>query len=156
MIKETGTVVKCDETYAWVETSIKSTCNTCAAKTNCGTSAIASAVAGKTLVNKVVNQLEAEVGDTVEIGVPEETLLSGSFYLYILPLFTAIAAALACQFWLSRFVEVGEGLVILSTFLGGALGFYFSRIKLAKEQESSLLPILLKVLPANLDIKNLS
>ena len=50
MIKETGRVVKRDQGDIWVETSVKSTCNTCAAKANCGTSAIADAVAGKTVV----------------------------------------------------------------------------------------------------------
>ena len=80
MIKELGRVIIVDGEFAWVETSVKSSCSSCAAKSNCGTSAIAEAVAGKTVVNKVKNDLAVEVGDWVEIGIEEDTLLAGAFY----------------------------------------------------------------------------
>jgi len=156
MIRETGTVIKRDDIHIWVETSVKSTCSTCSAKSHCGTSAVASAVAGKTLVNRVENKLDAQVGDRVEIGVPEETLLSGAFFLYLFPLLLAIASALAGQFWLSRFIEVTEGIIILLTLLGGGTGFYLAKLRLAKESESGLQPKLLKVLPSDIEVKQVS
>ena len=150
MIRETGRVIKAEQGHIWVETSVKSTCSSCAAKANCGTSAIADAVAGKTLVNKVRNELNAKVGNRVEIGIPEETLVSGAFLIYLLPLFTALASALACQFWLQKFVLVSEAGIILATLLGGVAGFGFARWRLGRTQAASLHPKLLRVLPESL------
>jgi len=153
MIKETGTVIRAQEGYIWVETSVKSTCSSCAAKSNCGTSAIAEAVAGKTVVNKVKNNQGACVGDSVEIGIPEETLLLGSFYIYMLPLITAILFALAGSLWLPRFIGVGEGLIILLTLIGGLCGFVIAKLKLAGSQVE-VEPQLLKVVK-NIQIKEI-
>lgn len=156
MIKEQGVVVKLDGEFAWVETSIKSTCSSCAAKSNCGTSAIASAVAGKSVVNKVVNHLNAENGAIVEIGIAEDTIVSGAFYMYILPLITAMFLAFSAQFWLSNLIEVTEPMVILFTFIGGALGFYLAKLKLSILSDTDLLPQLLKIVPQPIEIKHLN
>lgn len=154
MIKEQGVVVKLDAAFAFVETSVKSTCSSCAAKSNCGTSAVASAVAGKTVVNKVKNDLGAKVGDTVEIGIAEETILTGAFYLYILPLVTAMLAAFVTQYGLSKVIAVTEVGIIGATFIGGAIGFKYAKYKLDKGSEQELLPELLQIFPATLTIKN--
>lgn len=145
MIKEQGVIIEVDSDFAWVETSIKSTCSSCAAKSNCGTSAVASAVAGKTVVNKVINHLQAKVGDTVEIGIEEDTLISGAFYLYIVPILSALLAAFIGQFYLSRFIDVGEPTVILITFFGGFLGFLLAKWKLNRYADVDLNAKLLEI-----------
>ena len=154
MIIETGQVIRTQDGYIWVETSVKSTCNTCAAKANCGTGAIADAIAGKTLVNKVLNDKAAKVGDAVEIGIPEETLLLGSFYLYVLPLISAVIFALLGSIWLTRFIDLGEGFTILLTFIGGGLGFYYAKFKL-KEDRIEAEPKLVKVLTSGIKVKEI-
>ena len=145
MITELGRVIKVEDGFAWVETSVKSSCSSCAAKGNCGTSAVAEAVAGKTVVNKVNNDLGAELGDQVEIGIEEDTLIYGAFYLYLVPLITAIVFALISQFWLVRFFPINEGIVILSTFVGGIMGFYFSKHKLQSVGADRSVAKLLKI-----------
>lgn len=156
MIKEQGVVIDVKEQFIWVETSVKSSCSSCAAKSNCGTGAIARSVAGKTVVNVVENHLNAKNGDLVEIGIDEDTLLSGAFYLYILPLVTAMAAAFSAQFWLANIVTINEPFVILITLLGGFIGFRYARYRFAKLDESTLNAKLLKVLDSPIAIKEIN
>jgi sigma-E factor negative regulatory protein RseC len=148
MIKETGKVIQKNETTIWVETAIKSTCKTCAAKSNCGTSAVAEAFAGKSMVNEVENILDAKLNDQVEIGIPEDTLLSGAFLIYMVPLLTALLANIVGQNWLTRFVDVNEPILILFTLSGGWMGFWFARIRLAAKEKQGLEPQLLKIMPS--------
>ena len=146
MIKETGQVVKQSEEVIWVETQVTSACTSCAAKANCGTSAIASSMSNKAIINKVANTQDAKVGDWVEIGIPESSFLQASFLLYILPLLFALAFAVISQLWLSQFIEVKEWLVILMTFIGGATGFLVSRNKISRSELEQQQPQLISVL----------
>lgn len=149
MIKETGKVVKVQDSILWVETTVTSTCSTCSAKANCGTSSIAKAFTDKSVINQVENSLNAKIGDVVEIGIPESSLVSGSFYLYLLPLIVAISFAIMTQFWLSHFIPITEPHIIVMTFVGGAIGFYLSKKRLAQTPEDDYQPQLLDVLASN-------
>ncbi len=153
MIKEIGTVVQQDNQKIWVETAIKSTCKTCAAKSNCGTSAIAEAFTGKSVINEVKNTLDAKVGDQVEIGIPEESLLQGAFWIYLVPIFMALIFCLTTQYWLSMFVAVSEGVTILATFLGGFIGFKWAKYSVGNTTEDKYLPQLLAIKPEIIAIK---
>lgn len=141
-----------DDEYIWVETAIKSTCKTCSAKSNCGTSTIAEAFAGKSVINKVKNSLNATLDDQVEIGIPEERLIEGAFWVYILPILTALFTCLVAQYWLSRFIQVSEWMIIIATLLGGALGFLFAKKRLSNDDDDKYQPELLKVFPTTIHI----
>lgn len=145
MIKELGQVVQLDEQYIWVETAIKSTCSSCAAKSNCGTSSVAEAFAGKSVINKVRNHLNAKLHDQVEIGIPEESLIQGAFWVYLAPLIGALSFALGAEYWLSRFILVAEWQIILVTLLGGTLGFTFAKYKLGQDDPERYQPELLAI-----------
>lgn len=155
MIKEVGTVVKVEDGMAWVETKVTSTCNACSAKSNCGTSSIAKAFGDKSVINEVANELEAKVGEQVEIGIPEESLVSGAFLVYLLPLITAIAAALTASFWLTRFIQVSEPVLILLTGLGGWLGFFIARKRVASN-ENNFQVTMLRIVPTPIDVTQVS
>lgn len=154
MIKEVGEVVQIEGEDIWVKTQVTSTCNSCAAKSNCGTSSIAKAFGDKSVVNKVKNELGAEVGDQVEIGIPEHSLVQGAFLLYLLPLLAAIFFALIGQFWLSRFILVSEPLLIVLTFVGGGVGLLAARFLINRTDVEQYQVQLLRVLPAQIEIKN--
>ena len=156
MIKETGQVVRVVNDVIWVQTQVTSTCNSCAAKSNCGTSTIAKAFGDKHVVNQVVNDKSAKLDDMVEIGIPEQSLVMGAALLYLLPLLTAILLALVAQFWLSRFILISEPILILLTFIGGALGFVLARRLILKTDDEAYRVKLLRVLPNSIKIKELS
>lgn len=152
MIKETGKVVKLEGDVIWVETKVTSTCNACSAKSNCGTSSIAKAFGDKSVVNQVTNDKGATLGDTVEIGIPENNLISGALLVYLLPLLSAIGFALIAQFWLSRFISVPEWALIILTFAGGTLGFYIAKARIKAADEQTYKAKLIKVMPQSIEI----
>lgn len=154
MIKEIGEVVQIEGDEIWVKTQVTSTCNSCAAKSNCGTSSIAKAFGDKSVVNQVNNELGAQLNDQVEIGIPEHSLVQGAFLLYLLPLLVAILFALIGQFWLSRFILVSEPLLIVLTFVGGAFGLLAARFFINRSDVEQYRVKLLRVLPAEIEIKN--
>lgn len=156
MIKEQGLVVKAEQGFIWVETQVTSTCQTCNAKANCGTSTIASAMTSKTVINRAENQLGACVGDRVEIGIPEQSLVSGAFWVYILPLLVAILFASLGQLWLPMFIDVAEWAVILLAFAGGFVGFKIAKWRIATYDSEVLEPKLLKLLPESIEVKEIS
>lgn len=105
MLKETGIVVKVSENAVDIETALKTSCSSCSAKQNCGTSALADIWNDK----QNVIQVEAEsaqikqlkLGQKVEISVDEQGVLASAFLVYILPLiaffigFTAVEMSLS-------------------------------------------------------------
>jgi sigma-E factor negative regulatory protein RseC len=147
MIKEIGRVIKKTEQIIWVETEIKSTCSSCAAKANCGTSSIAQAFAGKSVVNEVHDHIGVAEGDIVEIGIPEESLVRGASTMYLIPLLFGLIGAMLSQFVLA----LPEGMTILATGLFAWLGFAFTAKKL-KQQEHDFEPKLLKLIEQNISI----
>lgn len=152
MIKEVGTVVKLEQGIAWVETKVTSTCNACAAKSNCGTSSIAKAFGDKSVINEVPNEHNANVGEQVEIGIPEESLLTGALLVYLLPLVTAVIAALVTEFWLVHFIQISEPVLILFTLLGGWLGLFIAKKQVANK-ESKYQVRMLRIIPEAINIK---
>lgn len=152
MIKEVGHIVKLEDQVAWVETQVTSTCNACAAKTNCGTSSIAKAFGDKSVVNQVINDKGAKLGDRVEIGIPEESLITGAFLIYLLPLVTAVISALIAEFWLSQLITMSEPLLILLTFVGGWLGLLIAKRAIKRADDEKYQVLLLAVLPDDISI----
>lgn len=151
MIKETGKVVKAQDGDIWVETQVTSSCNACAAKANCGTSSLSKAFSSKTIINKVQNHLDAKLDDVVEIGIPEESLIQGATYLYIVPLFAAMVLAFVAQS-LNTSLALGEWFVIVSAIIGGWLGLKWVKFKLAKH-EGEFEPQLLQIISTSIQVQ---
>jgi len=93
MIEETGQIVDVEGAFAWVETERSSTCGSCAVRQGCGTGAIAKVLGQRRVRLRVLNRIEARVGDYVVIGVSESGLLRGSLAVYAVPLSGLFAGA---------------------------------------------------------------
>lgn len=88
MIEEQATVVSVNENDVLVAASRSSACGQCAAKEDCGQSAIAQWAAAK-MVDVTVNnplQLPLVVGDVVLVGINERSFIKASLLLYFIPL----------------------------------------------------------------------
>jgi len=94
MIEETGRIVDVQGTFAWVESERASTCGSCTVNKGCGTGAIAKVLGRRRVRMRVLNRIEARVGDHVVIGVSESGLLRGSLAVYAAPLCGLFAGAL--------------------------------------------------------------
>jgi sigma-E factor negative regulatory protein RseC len=89
MIEEQALVVSVEKIYphdAWVKTQRQSSCGSCEGKSACGTQVLSKVIGQRSNTVKVLNPTHAKAGDFVIIGIDEKALLSGSFYLYFLPL----------------------------------------------------------------------
>jgi len=103
MIEETGQVVDVDGAFAWVESERASSCGSCAVRKGCGTGALAKVMGQRQVRLRVLNRIQARVGDHVVIGISESGLLRGSLAVYVAPLAGLFAGALAGYALASRF-----------------------------------------------------
>jgi len=145
MIEETGVIKNVDANHITVQTQMKNACASCAQKSHCGTGVIARAVASR--IHEVEIAVAAtenlQAGQQVTLGIPEETLLSASASVYLLPLFALIFGALAGQFLLPLFGLFSEGWLILFTFTWLVIALRLLRFRTQQQCQQSFQPVFL-------------
>lgn len=93
MLKENGIVVELTKQFAVVEIiPANHPCTQCS--NGCGIASLAKTKKHVTKI-KVINSVNAKLGDKVVIGLKEQALLKASLTLYLLPLFTMFVAGIA-------------------------------------------------------------
>lgn len=128
MIQEYGYVVKTDEQFAWVHTERKSTCGQCAAQKGCGTNVFSKVLGNKHTELKAINTANAEIGDTVVLGLRESVLLKSAFIMYMLPLMLMFIFAFLTQVFFNAFGrEVSQLWIGMFAVAGLSLGFAYAR-----------------------------
>lgn len=143
MLKERAVVIGYESGIATVKCQSQSACGQCAAKNSCGTSALSelNGELGEHIFT-VESLTPLRVGQRVEIGLAEKSMLFSALLMYIVPLFTLVAATL-----LSSYVSENELartiLILFLTALSFAIVKRFSR-KLDNQTEFQ--PVLLRVL----------
>ena len=118
MIEEYAVVTERLDGHVMLEVERRTACGLCGQKRGCG-----NATWGKLLGHKrqefvAENAIDANVGDSVVVGINEREMLSTVFYLYVVPLFSMLAAAILAD----RFFN-NEFYVILAAAAGLLLGF---------------------------------
>ena len=117
MIEEQGTVLSIEDGIAEVETIRTSTCSTCRARHGCGHHAIAKVSNSNRMLMKVIAPESLLVGQDVTVGIPEDTLLQASAWMYAVPLISlVVGASLPSLFTEQSIVSVVGA---LSGFAGG-------------------------------------
>ncbi|ANS86408.1 hypothetical protein VSVS12_02652 [Vibrio scophthalmi] len=125
----------------------KTSCSSCASQKNCGTGIVSKAIGSKVLHWHLATQQLLKVGQVVEIGMAEKSLLQSAAIVYLVPLFSLIIGALVAHWWIAPAFGLGEGAVILCSMLATALGIILAkRLALCIERQSSQQVILLRVL----------
>ena len=93
MIVETGVVVAVESDSLWVETIQKTACEACLAQKGCGTRVL-SKLTGKTNRIRVLagemSLQEIELGQDVDIAIPEDVIVNAALLVYLLPICTAV------------------------------------------------------------------
>ena len=118
MIEEFAVVTKRLDDHVMLEIERRTACGLCGQKRGCG-----NATWGKLLRHNSHEfaadcTLNVNVGDSVVVGIDERVVLSSAFYLYIVPLFTMLVAAVIADTLLNN-----EFYVMLAAALGLLLGF---------------------------------
>ncbi|MCJ8338720.1 MAG: SoxR reducing system RseC family protein [Pseudomonadales bacterium] len=134
MIEEQALVVAVESNQILVETSRNSACGKCSASNDCGQSAIAQWAAAKMINIPVSNpdNLSITIGDTVVVGIDEQSFVRASILLYLLPL--------VMMFTIGLIVTAADGpewQVITASFSALVLSFYLIRIFCQKYQQDA-------------------
>ena len=132
MIEEKARVVALDGKIAEVVAERHTACGSCSAKTGCGTSLLATWLPNRRLVLRVRNDIDAQIGDTVILGLEEGRFQKGSLLLYALPLGGLLLGAIGGErlfFLLGLSSELGSVLFGLLGLTGALIAVkHFSMV----------------------------
>ncbi len=128
MIEEPAQVVRIHDDFAWIETQRKSACGGCAVNKGCGVSVLAHLFGKRRTEVKVLNNIDACVGDDVVIGIEENALVNSSLAVYAVPVIGMISGAilgeLLAQYWSIQNIEAAS---IAGGLAGLVAGFQWVR-----------------------------
>lgn len=146
MITENAIVVSIENNQTWIETQRKSTCGQCSANKGCGTSVLSKVMGNKLSKIKAINNINAQVGDEVVIGLNEQSLLKGAFMIYMLPLILLFLFSFVGQL-IADNLQLGNSELLVIIF--AVTGFYIGMRKvkafsssIAKDEDYQ--PVILK------------
>lgn len=120
MIIETGKVASVEPEGLWVETISRSVCGTCKAEKGCGQSLMAKWSGHSSYIWVLLegrNPDAYHVGDSIQIGIPEDIIAKGSMIVYLLPLVVMVLMTLFAH---QQFAN--EGMTVLFAISGLLLG----------------------------------
>ena len=146
MIEETGQVVDVQGAFAWIESERTSTCGACNVRKGCGTAVLAKVFGQRRVHLRVLNRINAQIGDAVVIGISESGLVRGSLAVYAAPLSGLFVGALAGTA-LEHYVSQGSSdlLAIAGAFTGLAAGLlWLKRFSRLTEKDASYQPVILR------------
>ena len=146
MIEETGVVVAVHGDFAEIESNRRSACGSCTANGGCGTSLLERYFGRRPLLLTVYNRIGASPGESVVIGVPEQSLLALCFATYVVPLVAMIAGAIVGSSLApvaapgyEREFSLGAGALGLTVGLG-----WLARFSRARESDGRYRPVILR------------
>lgn len=147
MIEESGRVVAVEDDAVWVETLRKAGCGRCDEPGGCGNGALARHARDRIGRVRARNdaRLAVAVGDIVLVGVPPDAVLRGAFLIYVLPLALLLAGTLA-----GAALFPGDAGAVGGALAG--LGGAFVALRLLTSRTASSQPVLLRRLPAPVDV----
>ena len=127
MIEARARVVACDGKRVTLEAIQQSSCDQCSDK-ECGNGQVNRALSKRYhhLVLPVSSPLLP--GDEVILEIPEQGLLTAAGLMFVLPLLMLMMGALLGQWLLVSALDLHELWVVLSSFLGGGVGYKLATI----------------------------
>ena len=131
MIEETGRVLSIEEGFADVETIRTSSCTSCRARHGCGHHAIAQVSSSNRMRMRAIDPLSVEIGQSVVVGIPEDTLLQASVWMYLIPLLGLVCGAVIPSLWGGE-----SGIAVIFSIIGFAGGLLLARNKSKQEMNN--------------------
>lgn len=123
MIEELGRVLSVEPGAVWVETVRQSACGNCQARAGCGQALLHKLSAGSRQgFIRVLSEHRHQVGDQVVIGIPEDAVVLGSVWLYMVPLLALFLFAM-----LAQSLGLSEPAIVAGASLGLAAGLALVR-----------------------------
>jgi sigma-E factor negative regulatory protein RseC len=146
VIEESGQVVEVQGEFAWIESERTSTCGGCAVRKGCGTSAIAKVLGQRRVRLRVLNRINASVGDNVVIGIAESGLVRGSLAVYAAPLLGLFTGALVGQLLGKQVFGMSSDLLAIGGAISGFVAalIWLKRFSRRTEKDTAYQPVVLR------------
>ena len=141
MVTEEGVIERVFQQRAEVRIRKSSACANCESRDGC------EILSGKEILIEVANDLEAKVGDHVEISVSTGSLLKLSLLVYFVPIVALVIGASAGSLWAQSF-GVGSTLasIVGGGFLMGITFFILRKIDRAARDKGRYYPLMTRIL----------
>jgi sigma-E factor negative regulatory protein RseC len=150
MIEEQAQVIEVKGEQLVLQAQTQSACGSCAASQGCGTSLLSKVVGRKFTRFQAKNNVNAIVGDTVIVGIPEDALLKGSVVMYVIPVIGMLVLALFCDVFFSDYLlktsaQSRDLMIAVSAIMGLVLGSLISRWYFQRQSSAQLFsPVVLR------------
>ncbi len=145
MIEEQAQVIEIEGSRLILQAQTQSTCGSCSANKGCGTSLLAKVVGRKFTQFEAENIVNADVGDTVIVGIPEDALLKGSLVMYAIPIAGMILFALLADYFLLATAGSRDLMVAASAIMGLVFGSLLSKAYFQRQSSVQLFsPVVLR------------
>jgi len=118
MIEEFAVITRRMDDHVMLEVERRTACGLCGQKRGCGNATWGRLLGHESHEFAADNPIDANVGDSVVVGIDENVVLSSAFYLYVVPLLTMLIGAVLADTLLKN-----QFYVILAAALGLLLGF---------------------------------
>lgn len=153
MLIEQGIVVDLKNDTVWVQTLSKTSCNSCKVNSSCGTGIVSKAFGERSFITPMKNQINAELKDSVEVGIPDDLVIKSSLLVYMLPLLAMIIVIIVVKFLAPN---LAEPWLIASAIMGLVIGFVtVKKASLKMNENSKLEPVLLRIVSRPIDVKQI-
>ncbi len=127
MIEEQAQVVEITGSQLVLQAQTQSACGSCSASKGCGTSVLSKVIGRKFTRFQAENNIDAEVGDTVVVGISEDALLKGSMVMYVIPILSMLIFSLAANYFLEAGVVYRDLIIAASGITGLVFGSLMSK-----------------------------
>jgi len=127
MIEEQAQVVEVVGSQLVLQAQTQSACGSCSASKGCGTSVLSKVIGRKFTRFQAENNIDAEVGDTVVVGISEDALLKGSLVMYIIPIIGMLVFSLIANASLESVVDYRDLAITAAGIMGLVSGSMMSR-----------------------------
>lgn len=124
MIEEQAQVIDVKGNTLILQAQTQSACGNCAASKGCGTSLLSKVVGRKFTRIQADNSVNANIGDTVVVAIPEDAMLKGSLVMYLFPVLGMFVIALLADYLLTPALQYRDLVIAVTAFaglVGGAL-----------------------------------
>lgn len=125
---------------AIVESNPQSACGGCASSVGCGTKSLSSYMAKPLPPLVMHNDFDGNIGDQIEIGIPQSSLMKGAILVYLLPLACMLAGAI-----LGGEIAKENSFQLMGGIAGFVFGAMYARVFMRSERFTrSLKPVFIK------------
>ncbi len=151
-LHETALVIRIEDDIAWVNTRAKLACSSCKVESTCGNGILDKYLSGKLFVSQLKNNLNAKVGDEIELSIAKQSITQASLLVYFVPLLAAFIGA-----YIGQMFYQNEPLAIGLATLAMAVSFWgIKRVGSYLERNEKFHPKMVKITRSSMPPANLN